>query len=117
MGNKKVKIHWGEYPVETTKKFSESEIENLAGKFKILSEQSRLKILSTLFITEKCVNDIIEETDLLQANVSKQLKILADNKIVSCRKDGLKRYYKVIDPIVFQICEKICSEKENNLKK
>ena len=96
--------------METHRNFSDSEIDSISKKFKILSECSRLKILRSLFSKEKCVNEIIEETGLLQANVSKQLKILLDNKIVNCRPEGLKRYYIVVDPIVFQICQKICSD-------
>ncbi|MCK5741263.1 MAG: winged helix-turn-helix transcriptional regulator [Chlorobi bacterium] len=92
--------------------FSESEIGDLANKFKILSEPSRLKILRLLFEGEKCVTDIIEATGLMQANVSKQLKVLQMNNILGCRPQGLKRYYRVTDATVKQICNLLCDTAE-----
>lgn len=98
--------------MDIKKEFTDSEIEHLARKFKILSEPSRLKILRTLFSGEKCVTDIINETGLLQANVSKQLRILHENKILESRAQGLQRFYKVYDYNVLQICNVICSNEE-----
>lgn len=92
--------------------FSDLEIEHLAKKFKILSEPSRLKILRSLFSGEKCVTDIINETGLLQANVSKQLKILQESGILDSRSQGLQRFYSVVDFNVLQICNVICSKEE-----
>jgi DNA-binding transcriptional ArsR family regulator len=89
--------------------FSEEDIANLAEKFKILSEPSRLKILRSLYNGERNVTSIIEATGLLQANVSKQLKILEKSEIVACRKAGLQRFYRVIDEKIFRICASICS--------
>ena len=88
--------------------FDEEEINTLAKRFKILSEPSRLKILRSLFSGEKCVTDIIEITGLLQANVSKQLKILTTSGILTCRPEGLQRFYSVTDPTVLQICNTLC---------
>lgn len=88
----------------------DEEILELANKFKILSEYSRLKILRCLFGGELCVKEIMKATDLLQANVSKQLKILYTNKIVECRPDGLQRYYRIIDLTIIQICKGVCKK-------
>lgn len=98
--------------MENKKHFTDSDIEHLARRFKILSEPSRLKILRTLFSGERCVTDIISETGLLQANVSKQLRILQQNNIVVSRAQGLQRFYKVTDFNVLQICNVICSREE-----
>jgi ArsR family transcriptional regulator, zinc-responsive transcriptional repressor len=88
--------------------FTDDEIDDLALRFKILSEPSRLKILRSLFSGELCVNEIVEATKLMQANVSKQLKILYESKVVECRPSGLQRYYRVIDQKVIHICKEIC---------
>jgi len=93
---------------EENKFLTDSEIEHVAARFKILSEGSRLKILRSLFDGEKSVSEIIENTGLLQANVSKQLRILQNNGIVSCRPEGLMRYYKVTDFTVQKICHAVC---------
>ena len=88
--------------------FNDDEVDLLSTKFKILSEISRLKILRSLFNGELCVKEIMAETNLLQANVSKQLKILADNNIVICRPDGLQRYYRISDNTILNICKSVC---------
>lgn len=99
---------------KSKKVFSENDIKFLAKRFKALSEGSRLKILRSLLEKEKCVTEIIEDTDLLQANVSKQLKMLNDEGIIECRPAGLQRFYKVVDPTIQQICNIVCKAAENN---
>lgn len=99
--------------MEKKEVFSDQDIGVLAKRFKTLSEGSRLKIIKALYDGEKCVTDIINITGLLQANVSKQLKILENDGVVTCRPAGLQRFYKISDPIVFQICQEVCkSNKE-----
>lgn len=88
--------------------FSDSEMIHISNRFKILSEPSRLKILRALVGGEKNVTQIITETGLMQANVSKQLKILEKNNIVKCRPSGLQRYYSISDFTVLQICNILC---------
>lgn len=87
---------------------TDAEIEHVAQRFKILSETSRLKILRSLFDGEKSVTEIIENTGLLQANVSKQLKILQNQGIVTCRPVGLMRYYSLTDFTIQKICKAVC---------
>jgi len=94
--------------------FDDYELNLLSQKFKILSEPSRLKIIRALFNRELCVKEIIKETGLLQANVSKQLQILANNKIVQCRPKGLQRFYRVIDHTIIDICKSICKSNNTN---
>ena len=94
--------------------FTNDEIRKLSVRFKILSSPSRLKILRSISNNELCVNQIAETAKLHQANVSKQLKILSDNKIVTCRPCGLNRYYCVIDKTTLQICQFICNTKMRN---
>ena len=95
-----------------TANFTDDQLKMLAKRFKILSEVSRLKILRTLFQGEKCVTDIINATGLLQANVSKQLRILEGDGVVNCRPQGLLRYYSVSDPSVLIICTQLCELKK-----
>ena len=88
--------------------FTDAEIKDMASRFKAMSEPSRLKILRALFPGEKCVTEIIEKTGLLQANVSKQLKILQRNNVVTCRPAGLQRFYKIADGSVLELCNIVC---------
>ena len=92
--------------------FADEHLKMLAKRFKILSEVSRMKILRTLFPGEKCVTDIINATGLLQANVSKQLKILESDNVVYCRPQGLQRFYSVADPTVLVICNELVDSRK-----
>ncbi|MFH1050665.1 MAG: metalloregulator ArsR/SmtB family transcription factor [bacterium] len=97
--------------MDNSKGFTNKDLEQLALRFKILSEPSRLKILRSMFNGEKCVYEITTSTKLMQANVSKQLKILVQNGIVKCRPSGLQRYYHIIDKKVIWICRQLCQSR------
>ncbi len=94
-------------------KFSDSDLKVMTEKFKMLSKHSRLKIIRALFDGEKNVTEIINETGLMQANVSKQLKLLQNAGIVQCRPEGLMRYYKISDPTIKNICAAICEKNKH----
>jgi DNA-binding transcriptional ArsR family regulator len=80
------------------------EFESLAERFKILGEPTRLRILSAICGSERNVQDICDRTGLQQANVSKHLRLLKNAKIVACRRVGVCRYYRVIDPDLLHLC-------------
>ncbi len=92
--------------------FTDEDLQRLSNLFKVLSEISRLKILRTLLDGEKCVTDIINATGLMQANVSKQIKIMQEAGILACRPVGLLRYYRIVDPSIVEICETVCRHRK-----
>jgi DNA-binding transcriptional ArsR family regulator len=77
----------------------------MAEFFKVLSEVSRLQILCCLKSGAKNVTEIIEATDLGQANVSKHLKILTQAGIVAREQVGVCVYYRIDNPILFGMCD------------
>lgn len=100
--------------MNSNKGFTNKELEQLAMRFKILSEPSRLKILRSMFNGEKCVNEITKSTKLMQANVSKQLKLMEENGIVKCRPSGLQRFYHITDKKIIWICQQLCPSHNAN---
>lgn len=86
----------------------EALLDQLAERFKALAEPSRLAILSALHGGELSVGELVEETDLGQANVSKHLDTLRRYGFVERRKEGLNVFYKVADKDVFRICDIMC---------
>jgi len=80
----------------------------LAERFKALAEANRLTILSTLHAGELSVGELVDETGLGQANVSKHLDVLRRYGFVAKRKEGLNVFYKVADADVFRICDIMC---------
>lgn len=82
-----------------------SALAHVADYFKVLSELSRLQVLCTLKSGPKNVTEIMGETGLGQANVSKHLKILAQAGIVARTPRGVSAYYHIADPLIFDLCE------------
>ena len=81
----------------------------MAGKFRMLSDPTRLAILRTLMAKgERNVGQVVEETGGTQANVSKHLKLLAEAGLVARRKDGLNVLYRLDDPVIEKICHLVC---------
>jgi DNA-binding transcriptional ArsR family regulator len=80
----------------------------IADFFKVLSEVSRLHIVCSLRGGAKNVTQIIEATDLGQANVSKHLKILAQAGVVTRTQKGINVYYQIANPFVFELCDLVC---------
>lgn len=80
----------------------------IADYFKLLSEVSRLQVLCALKSGAKNVTEIVEITKLGQANVSKHLKMLAAANIVTREARGVTVFYKITDPLIFELCELVC---------
>lgn len=81
---------------------------SVAEYFKILSEVSRLQVLCSLQTGTKNVTEIMQVTELGQANVSKHLKILTQAGMVARKPQGTSVYYEIADPALFQICDLVC---------
>jgi ArsR family transcriptional regulator len=85
-------------------------VERMAGKFRMLADATRLEILACLMRGgEKNVGEVARATGRTTANVSKHLKLLADDGILSRRKDGLQVFYRLDDPLWEQVCRLVSS--------
>jgi len=98
----------GEIPPNLTS--TSDEFEQLANRFKLLGEPARLRILTILCEGERNVQELCEQTGLLQANVSKHLQLLKATGIVTCRREGIFRYYRLIDTALMSVCRSIREE-------
>lgn len=87
----------------------------VAERFKALGEPTRLQILTRLREGEKSVNELVDETGLGQANVSKHLQLLHSLGFVARRKDGLFTYYSLADDSVFILCDIMCGQLETRM--
>lgn len=84
----------------------------IAERFKALAEPARLTVLDTLRGGEKTVTELVEETGLGQANVSKHLAVLHAARFVERRKEGLFVRYRLADRDVFRLCDIMCGRLE-----
>ncbi|PLZ97087.1 transcriptional regulator [Fischerella thermalis CCMEE 5268] len=80
----------------------------VADYFKVLSEASRLQILTCLRSGPMNVMEIAEATGLGQANLSKHLKVLTQAGVLSRQPKGTSAYYEIADPMIFELCELAC---------
>ena len=80
----------------------------VAEYFKVLSEISRLQIVSCLKSGAMNVSEIGAATGLGQANLSKHLKVLTQAGILSRKPQGVSVYYEISDPLIFELCELVC---------
>ena len=80
----------------------------VAARFKALAEPTRLGILNALREGEKTVSELMAETGLGQANLSKHLQVLHSLGFVARRREGLYVHYRLAGEDVFQLCDIIC---------
>ena len=74
---------------------SETALE-LAEVFKVLGDQTRIKILSLLAAEEElCVCDIAEALEMGQSAISHQLRVLRTARLVKFRKEGKEALYSL----------------------
>ena len=86
-------------------------LQKAAQRFKLLSEPARLELLNLLHTHgEMPVQDLVAATGQSQANVSKHLKLLAQEGLVDKRKDGLYHHYRISDPSVAGLCLLMCGQ-------
>jgi DNA-binding transcriptional ArsR family regulator len=73
----------------------------LAGLFKVLASDTRLRLLHALVRGgELCVSELCRKVRMKPQAVSNQLQRLADWGIVDSRRDGLQVFYRITDPCV-----------------
>lgn len=95
---------------------SDAACEDVALRFRALSEPMRLKILRRLFKSEASVGEILDAVGGTQANVSKHLSVLHGSSLVARRKDGTRTLYSIADPTLLRICSIVCAGVEREAK-
>lgn len=85
---------------------SPPEAHRLAAMFKVLANDSRLRLLHALARAgELCVTDLAAQAGMRPQAVSNQLARLGDQRILAARRDGNRIYYRINDPCVTQLLE------------
>jgi len=92
-------------------------VASLASLLKIVSEESRLKILCILRQGEHCVCEMMEHVEMSQSLVSHHLHDLKEAGVLKDEKRGLRVYYSLTDKgkhvinLLFKIPQKIPAAK------
>lgn len=80
----------------------------IAERFRILSDPTRLRILDVLREGEATVQQLTERIGGTQQNVSKHLQQLRAAGVVDVRRDGVRAWNCVADDSVFELCGLVC---------
>lgn len=94
-----------------------SQLADISEIFAVLADRSRLLLLNTLRESPCYVNELCEKTGLKQANVSKQLGILRAAELVTAHREGNLVKYSIAEPMIFDICELVCSKLERDARR
>lgn len=85
--------------------------------FAVLSEPSRLLLLQAMHDGPLTVTELVEATDMKQANVSKHLAVLHTHHLVKRERDGISIRYEIADPMIFALCNLVCTKMERDTKR
>lgn len=80
-------------------------VQRLAEIFKILGEQTRIRILSSLAGHELCVCDLAVILEMSSSAVSHQLRVLRGACLVKYRREGKMVFYSLDDQHVVNLFE------------
>ncbi len=98
------------------KKLPPEALEIIAARFRVLGEPMRLRLLIELEAGERNVSQLVAVTQTTQANISRHLQTLTDAGILGRRKEGLKVFYHIADPGIFDLCEDVCGSLKQRIK-
>jgi ArsR family transcriptional regulator len=73
--------------------------------FKALAHPARIRILELLRSGERTVSDLQSLLEIESSTVSQQLALLRARDIVAGRKQGTNVYYRVVDPLIFDLLD------------
>ena len=83
----------------------EKQLSAVSEFFKVLGDETRMKIINALSHGELCVRDIAAALGMTQSAVSHQLKLLRMANQVKARREGKSIYYSLDDQHVIDILE------------
>jgi DNA-binding transcriptional ArsR family regulator len=98
------------------KSLSTLQLEQVARLFGVLSEPSRLALLQALQARPLSVSELMEQCGMKQANVSKHLGVLHGHLLVKRERDGVSVRYAIADPMIFSLCNLVCSKMEREAR-
>lgn len=93
-----------------TRDLDDTELEKVAGQFRLLGEPMRLKILQALCARPLAVGEIVAATGATQSNISKHLSLMSSAGVITRQKDGQFVYYKMSNPLTMKLCELVHKE-------
>jgi len=91
--------------------------DEIAARFRLLSDSTRLRLLHALRAGEKSTGELVQIVGTSQPNISKHLSLLRQAGFVSRRQEGTSVYYGITDHSVFELCEVVCGGLEREIQR
>lgn len=85
-------------------------LRHVAGRFRALADENRLRLLRALMHGERNVTSLVEEIGLAQASVSKHLRILREAGLLNVRREANQSLYSIRDESVYGMCDAVCRD-------
>lgn len=98
----------------TTYMPSDKALRDISEFFAVFSQETRIKIIILLSVSELNVNDIAKIMHQNQSTISHQLRILKDRKIVNSTRKGKEIFYSVANSYVSEVLFSAVKATENN---
>ncbi len=89
---------------------------HIADFFKVVSDETRVKIIYSIAQEELNVNAIAQQLHMTQSAISHQLKLLKDTGFVKSRKVGKHIYYSLDDDHVVDLLHTVKIHVDHKLK-
>lgn len=91
---------------------SETQLEEVARRFRTLGVPSRLRVLDALMAGPLSMTDLAEATGLTQSNLSRQVTELEQAGCVERTRLGREVEVSISDPSLRRLCELVCGALE-----
>lgn len=86
-------------------------LEEAARRFALLSDPTRLRLISTLHEAgELSSGELAEVAGVSAANTSQHLSRLLSGGVVARRREGTSIRYRIVDETIEQICSIVCAK-------
>jgi DNA-binding transcriptional ArsR family regulator len=95
-------------PVAIPHPLPEALVELIAGRFRVIGEPMRIRLLDALRDGPLTINALTERLGASQQNISKHVGVLATAGIVAREKDGNRVRCSIADDTIFELCELVC---------
>lgn len=87
---------------------TDGQIDQVAARFRALSEPSRLRVLNALMDGPRGMGDLMQFTGLRQSNLSRQVTELERAGCVARERRGREVVVWIADPSLAALCELVC---------
>lgn len=88
---------------DTGNRFSDRAVQDMTAFFKVMGDETRMRIMLLISEESRCVSDIAAALSMSDSAVSHQLKALKSAGLVKTRRDGKNMYYMLDDEHVNEI--------------